>query len=521
MTHPESQARASGVRGMVGVVGAGAMGAGIAQVAALSGNLVRLLDAREGAAQAACVSIQSRIAKLLEKGKLTPEQAAEAGARLQVADSISDLSAAELVVEAIVENLDAKRALFSSLEAVLSPECIIASNTSSISVTALAAGMQRPERMVGMHFFNPVPLMKLVEVISGLATDAATANAVAATAEAWGKVAVHARSTPGFIVNRVARPYYAEALRVLQEGAASPATIDACFRQAGSFPMGPFELMDMIGHDVNFAVTQTVWKSFFHDPRFLPSLIQQELVDAGFLGRKTGRGFYHYGDAAHKPEPQQEPAQPVTGDIEIYGDSPLAAALRSRLSHAGKAYSVHAPHADFRVAELEGAVLYLTDGRTATQRASDLGVANLVLIDLALDYQVTPRLAAAAAAQCSAAARAQAIGLLQACGVHVSVVGDVPGLLLMRTVAMLANEAADAVNQGVCDRASADAAMQLGLNYPLGPFAWAQQLGWPTVLEVLQNLGQAYGEDRYRVSPLIRRMVCSEEVRADALVAIG
>jgi 3-hydroxybutyryl-CoA dehydrogenase len=348
--------------------------------------------------------------------------------------------------------------------------------------------------------------MALVEIVSGLATDAAVADTLYATAAAWGKTPVHARSTPGFIVNRVARPYYAEALRLLQEGAADPATLDAVLREAGGFRMGPFELMDMIGHDVNFAVTNSVWRAFYHDPRFLPSLIQQELVDAGFFGRKSGRGFYDYSAGAVRPEPQTEPARTPAGKIVICGESNLADALADRLQHSALSFS-RAPSVDGRVAEIGRASLYLTDGRSATQRASDGGVANCVLIDLALDYDKASRLAVAVAEQCDPAAADAAIGLLQAAGYAVSRLGDVPGLALMRTVAMLANEAADAVNQGVCDAAAADAAMRLGVNYPRGPLAWADQVGVATIRDVLANLGASYGEDRYRISPLIQRAV--------------
>ena len=256
---------------LIAVVGAGAMGAGIAQVAAVAG-------------------IRAQLAKMAEKGRLTAADAAAAGMRLIPAHEIADLAGAGLVVEAIVEDLAEKQALFADLEGIVGRDCILCTNTSSISVTAIGAALHHPERLAGLHFFNPAPLMALVEVVSGLATDRAVAETLFATAAAWGKTPVHARSTPGFIVNRVARPYYAEALRLAQEGAADCATIDAVMREAGGFRMGPFELMDMIGLDVNFAVTSSVWRAFVHDPRFLPSLLQRELVDAGRLGRKNGRG---------------------------------------------------------------------------------------------------------------------------------------------------------------------------------------------------------------------------------------
>jgi 3-hydroxybutyryl-CoA dehydrogenase len=443
---------------------------------------------------------------MAEKGRLSAEAATAAGERLQAVDNLADLAGCALIVEAIVENLEAKQQLYADLEAIVGNDCIFGTNTSSISVTAIGAALKRPERLAGLHFFNPAPLMTLVEIVSGLATDRAVADTLFATAAAWGKTPVHAKSTPGFIVNRVARPYYAEALRIAQEGAADYATIDAVMREAGGFRMGPFELMDMIGHDVNFAVTNSVWRAFYNDQRFLPSLIQQELVDAGFYGRKSGRGFYDYREGAAKPAARDETPQTPAGKITVYGESTAAEALVERLHHCSLSFG-RAPDVDGRIADIGLATLYVTDGRSATQRACDTDVANTVLIDLALDYGKATRLAVAAAEQCEPAAVASAIGLLQATGFAVSRFLDVPGLAVMRTVAMLANEAADAVNQGVCSETAADSAMRLGVNYPQGPLAWADAVGVATIRNVLANLGASYGEDRYRISPLIQRAV--------------
>ncbi len=491
---------------VIAVVGTGAMGAGIAQVAAAAGHTVKLLDNRPGAAEKAVAGIRAQFEKLAAKGKLTATDAKAAGERLIPVEQLADLADAGLITEAIVENLDAKQALYRDLEAIVGPDCIFGTNTSSISVTAIGAALKHPERLAGLHFFNPAPLMALVEIVSGLATDKAIAETLFASAAAWGKTPVHAKSTPGFIVNRVARPYYAEALRLAQEGAADYATIDACCREAGGFRMGPFELMDMIGHDVNFAVTNSVWRAFYNDQRFLPSLIQQELVDAGFFGKKTGRGFYDYREGAVRPEAQSEAAQTPVGKIVLIGESTATEALADRLQHCGLSFS-RAPESDGRIAEIGRAAIYVTDGRSATQRACESGVANTVLIDLALDYDKATRLALSAAQQCEALAVNSAIALLQAAGFAVSRFADVPGLAVMRTVAMLANEAADAVNQGVCEAKAADAAMRLGVNYPCGPLAWADAVGLPVIREVLANLGRTYGEDRYRISPLIQQCV--------------
>ncbi|WP_334157093.1 3-hydroxyacyl-CoA dehydrogenase [Oryzomicrobium sp.] len=493
----------------VAVVGAGAMGAGIAQVAALAGHPVRLLDNRPGAAARAVDELRATLAKLAAKGKLDPAQADAAASRLAAVESLDGLADAALVVEAIVENLEAKRALFRDLEARVGEHCLFGTNTSSISVTAIAAGLARPERLAGLHFFNPAPLMALVEIVSGLATAPAVADTLFATAAAWGKTPVHARSTPGFIVNRVARPYYAEALRLVSEGAADTATLDALYREAGGFRMGPFELMDLIGHDVNFAVTSSVWKAYYHDPRFTPSLVQEELVNAGYLGRKSGRGFYAYGEGASTAAaaPVSSAAAPCPAKITLFGASPAANALAQRLSAAGVAHGRSPAADDGRLAEADGAVLYVTDGRTATRRAAESGVAATVLIDLALDYAAAPRLALACALQCPEAVRAAAIGLLQAAGFAVAELADVPGLALMRTVVMLANEAADAVNQGVCSPDAVDAAMRLGTNYPCGPLAWAERVGPAAVVAVLGHLAATYGEDRYRISPFLQQRV--------------
>ena len=500
----------------VAVIGAGAMGAGIAQIAAVAGHPVQLLDLKPGAAVTAIAGIRATLGKLAAKGKISAADADTAGARLQVAETTAALAGAALVVEAVVERLDVKRALFAELEAVVAADCILASNTSSISITAIAAGLQRPQRVLGMHFFNPAPLMALVEVVSGLATEPALAQAVFDLAAAWGKSPVHTKSTPGFIVNRVARPYYAEALNLLAEQAADAATLDAVMRDAGGFRMGPFELMDLIGHDVNLAVTRSVFQAYHHDPRFAPSLIQQELVDAGYLGRKTGRGFFSHGDTAARPQPHDEPAAALANGVTLWPGltneltNTLTSPLAARLRAAGVPFTLQdSAHTDGRVLRVGDAVVYLTDGRSATQRARDNGVEATVLVDLALDYATAPRLALCVADGCLPAACTAAVAVFQAAGFAVSRLDDVPGMAVMRTVAMLANEAAEAVYQGVCDAAAADIAMQKGVNYPRGPLAWGQSVGLRHVLTVLDHLAAAYGAYRYRASALLRRKVAS------------
>jgi len=484
----------------VAIVGAGAMGTGIAQVAAKYGHRVHIFDNRIGAADAAQQRIGDALRKLASKGKLDSSEAEAAAARIVPVHALGDLVSAKLVVEAIVEDLDVKRKMFRDLEVVVTPEAVLASNTSSFSITSLAAGMKHPGRIVGMHFFNPAPILPLVEVVSGLATERAVADLVYETAKAWGKVPVHAKSTPGFIVNRCARPFYGEALRLLLENAAEATTIDAVMREAGGFRMGPFELMDLIGLDVNFAVTKSVWEAYFHDPRFAPSILQAELVAGGRLGRKSGRGFYDYAADARKPSPATESAKPRPSKITAVGDGTLVDGLRERFASAGLAVERRKASGPAHFV-VEGGILAPSDGRTASSIARDA-----VVYDLAFDYGSCTRLAVASAAGCSDAAYAAAVGALQAAGIAVSRIGDAAGLVVMRTVAMLANEAADAVNQDVASARDVDLAMRNGVNYPVGPLAWADAIGVDHVRTVLTNLAAHYGDPRYRTSPLVMRV---------------
>ncbi|MND88463.1 3-hydroxyadipyl-CoA dehydrogenase [compost metagenome] len=440
----------------------------------------------------------------MEKGKLGADERAAIVGRLQPVEAVEELAGASLVIEAIVENLEVKRGLLRQLEDVCGQDCILASNTSSLSITSLAAGLQHPGRVIGMHFFNPAPLMALVEIVSGLASDPALAESLYETAKAWGKQPVYTRSTPGFIVNRVARPYYAESLRLLQEGAADCATLDALMRDAGGFRMGAFELTDLIGHDVNYAVTCSVFDAYYGDFRFQPSLIQKELVDAGRLGRKSGHGFYSYAEGAERPQPAELTSAASVESCVVEGSLGVAEPLIQRLQDAGVQVVRRDGSGLLRVGD---AVLALSDGRLASQRAREDGLANLVLIDLALDYAKATRLGIACAAATSADARDQAVALLQRAGLKVSQLADIPGLAVLRTVAMLANEGADAVLQGVGTAADIDLAMRAGVNYPQGPLAWADAIGLPAVLRTLENLQAAYGEERYRPSLLLRRQV--------------
>jgi 3-hydroxybutyryl-CoA dehydrogenase len=486
---------------IVAVIGAGTMGSGIALVAATAGHTVLLYDAAPSAAEAGCKRQRADLERLVQRGKLTAEASEDRLSRLHPAESLAALAGAGLVIEAIVENLDIKTEVFRQVEALTGPDTILATNTSSLSVTALSSRMRRPGRVVGMHFFNPAPILPLVEVVSGRLTDSSVAATIFSTARAWGKTPVHCTSSPGFIVNRVARPYYGEALRLLSEGAASPATLDAILCETGGFRMGPFALMDLIGHDVNFAVTRSVYDGMFQDPRYKPSLVQQELVSAGLLGRKSGRGFYDYAKEAPRSAPVDYAIGPKHTHIVVEGDLGPAAALAGLARAAGIAVDLREGEGLIRLGDT---TLALTDGRSATERMIAIG-SPTVLFDLALDYAAASRIAIARADQAGDTALARAAGFFQALGKTVSVIDDAPGLVVMRTVAMLANEAADAVHQGVASAGDVDVSMLKGVNYPLGPLAWADAVGSARLAAVIEALARAYGEDRYRNSPLLRR----------------
>lgn len=488
----------------IAVIGAGAMGAGIAQVAAQAGHPVLLLDNRPGAAAQAIDGIDRQLGKRVEKGKLSAADRTATVQRLQAVEVIDALADCELIIEAIVENLEVKRALFRQLEGICGEHCILASNTSSLSITSIAAQLDHPQRLLGLHFFNPAPVMALVEIVSGLASDPLLADCLYDTAKAWGKKPVHTRSTPGFIVNRVARPFYAESLRLLQEGAADCPTLDALMRDAGGFAMGAFELTDLIGHDVNYAVTCSVFDAYYGDTRFLPSLIQKELVEAGRFGRKSGQGFYRYAEGTERPLPTVTSSDHPVNTCVIEGDLGIANALIPRLRAHDIEVIQHDGQGLLRVGD---AVLALSDGRLACQRAREDGLRNLILLDLAFDYANASRMAISYPADIEPAALEHGVALLQRAGFTVSPLSDSPALAVLRTVAMLANEAADAVLQGVASAADIDLAMRAGVNYPQGPLAWADAIGLAHILNVLENLQASYGEERYRPSLLLRRRV--------------
>jgi 3-hydroxybutyryl-CoA dehydrogenase len=489
---------------IVAVIGAGSMGAGIAQLAAQSGHAVRLHDAQAGAAAAALARIGADLDGAVQRGKLGADERAAVLARITVADDFKALAGCGLAVEAIVERLDVKQSVFRALEAALGPDAVLATNTSSISITAVAQGLQHPQRLIGWHFFNPATRMKLVEVIPGVETDPALPAALHALGKAWGKTSVDAPNAPGFIVNRVARPYYAEGLRLLAEGLGDAPAIDRLMREAGGFAMGPFELMDLIGHDVNLSVTESVFQATAYDARYAPHLIQQELVRSGRLGRKSGRGFYDHRKGAAAPVVAQVEATRAPATLNHAAQPGLLVPLLERLQAAGVALAPLAGLPDETLA-FGHVHVGLTDGRSAAERGAAQNGDPLLLLDLARDFSTTTTLGASANAK-GAEHLGELAALLQTANIALIGLRDVAGLALMRTVCCLANEAADVLTWTGTTPADIDTAMRLGTAYPVGPLAWADALGPARVARVLANLQAHYGEARYRRAPALSNL---------------
>lgn len=453
---------------IVGVAGAGAMGSGIAQIAAQAGHQVVVLDQSEEALAKGRASVATGLSAAVKRGRLAEAEARAVEDRLHWTIDIGAFAGAGLVVEAIVESAPAKQALFRDLEAVLGDAAAIATNTSSLSVTGLAAGLKRPQRFVGLHFFNPAPVMKLVEIVPGAETDPALVSAALHLMSAWGKRAVIARDVPGFIVNRVARPFYGEGWRALEEGAADAETIDFLYRDLAGFRMGPFELGDLIGHDVNYAAATSIFAAYFGRTRFTPSLMQGQLVAAGRLGQKSGRGVY--------PQPDGKPAAPAAA-----GDARLIARLIEE-----------------RRCEQDGVVIRLSDGRPAWRVAAEEGRPAAVVDQM---RETARAIAFAASDQRSADAAA---AFARRAGKRAVRLADRPGLIVLRTLLQLANCAADAVRDRVADAESIDAAMLNGVNYPIGPLAWVRDFGLAKAVAALDFIAEETGESMYRPGEWLR-----------------
>ena len=486
---------------IIGIAGAGAMGRGIAQIAVQSGAQVLLYDAMEGAAQKGRDYVVGMLAKLGEKGKLTPEQVAAADRHLVVAATVEALALCDLVVEAIIENLSIKKELFQKLEAVTREDAILATNTSSLSVTSIAAGCKRPERVAGYHFFNPVPLMRIVEVVAGARTAPAVCEALMALGKRMGHTAVTAQDTPGFIVNHAGRGYGTEALRILQEGVADFHQIDRIMTDAAGFRLGPFELLDLTGLDVSHPVMESIYHQYYEEPKYKPSVIGQLRKDAGLLGRKTGQGFYTHTEG--KQQVFAEAPAPAKPDLPVWVSPAYPqghAAATDLLAQLGVP-------TEYGTVPTGDALIVVTPlGTDATNTALDQGLdpARTVALDTLLPLAKRRSLMVTPVTR--AEFRAAAHGVFAADGVPVSIMRDSAGFVAQRILAMIVNIGCDIAQQRVCTPADLDLAVTLGLSYPKGPLAFGDMLGADKVLSILRNINALTGDPRYRPSPwLIRR----------------
>ena len=505
----------------IGVIGAGTMGAGIAQLGCLAGMETALHDPIADALEQGGERLRAGLAKGAERGRWSGDEAEAAAGRLTLAPTLDGLAQAELVIEAAPERLELKRELFEALSEICDGSTVIASNTSSIPITELASAAAAPENVVGMHFFNPAPLMRLVEVIAAEQSGERALALATAAGEAMGKRVIRATDGPGFLVNRCGRPFGAEALRLLGERVATIEQIDRIYRLGGGFRMGPFELMDLVGIDVGFAVAQSFTELSFGEPRWKPHPIQARMVAAGKLGRKAGRGYYDYSNEPYRPEDPEPPA-PGGGSgraVAILGDGAFADGLRERAAAAG-----YAALSDATAGEPE----LVVDARTGPAETGG--------------GDATPRIVLCAAASLAARGDAGACGfhllppldtaklveltrlgstsdetsvaaeeLFHSLGFVCEWVDDAPGLVLGRTVCQLVNEAAFAIGEGVGSGADVDAGLELGLNHPRGPVAWGEAIGLDRVLATIDALYAERGEERYRAAPALRSAVASGE----------
>ena len=486
----------------IAVVGTGAMGRGIAQIAAQAGSAVWLYDQQASAVDAARTSIAAQWDRMVEKGRLSADEAIACKARLRPAASLQELAGCSLVIEAIVERLDAKTRLFAELESIVAPDAVLASNTSSLSITAIAAGLQRPQRVAGYHFFNPVPLMKVVEVIAGLKTDPAVCDALADYARQMGHQPVRAQDTPGFIVNHAGRGYGTEALRIAGEGVADYATIDRILKDQVGFRLGPFELMDLTALDVSHPVMESIYHQYYEEPRYRPSVITAQRLAGGVLGRKSGEGFYRYdGGVAQMPA---EPPVPQVGTLPPVWVSPRAA-RRAELLQLLKDLGATIETGASPSAQALTLVAPLGFDVTTVAVVERLDPARTIGIDLLVEDAATRRRVLATNPATPRDMREAAHALFARDGKAVSVIRDSGGFVTQRVVATIVNIAADICQQRICTPADLETAVTLGLGYPLGPLALGDRYGPANVLEVLFNLQTVYGDPRYRPSPWLRR----------------
>ncbi len=486
----------------VGVIGAGAMGRGIAQMAAQGGCTVYLYDNQDGAAARALVAISEIWDKLAEKGRLPPADAAKLKQRLSVVIELAGLTECDLVIEAVVEQLAVKQALFAQLESIVSESAVLATNTSSLSVTAIGAALKRPHRFAGLHYFNPVPLMRLVEVIPGLRSDPSVCERLADHVRQIGHTPVFAKDTPGFIVNHAGRGYGTEALRIASENITDFVTIDRILKDQSGFKLGPFELMDLTALDVSHPVMESVYHQYYQEPRFRPSPITAQRLAGGLLGRKTGAGFYQYAEG--QIQAPAEPPAPKSVKLPPVWVSPRAARradLLQLLKDLGATIETAAAPSD--VALILVAPLGFD---VSTVAAVDrLDARRTVGIDMLVGDAGTKRRVLATNPATTPHMRDAAHALFASDGKAVSVIRDSAGFVTQRVLATIINIASDICQQGICTPQDLDTAVVLGLGYPLGPLALGDRIGAASVLEILFNLQTVYGDPRYRPSPWLRR----------------
>ncbi len=471
---------------VAGVAGAGTMGRGIAQVLAQSGTRTLLFDAQPGAAQKGKQSIAGALGKLAEKGRLKPGDVDAALGRIEVVDQLERFSACHVVVEAIIEDLGAKRALFSQLEGIVSEACVLASNTSSLSVTEMAAACKRPERVAGYHFFNPVPVMKIVEVVDGVLTAPFTTDALTVLARRFGHEPIRCKDTPGFVVNHAGRAFVPESLRVLAEGVADFAAIDRILVDAAGFRIGPFGLMDLVGLDVAHAVMKSMYQQYFEEPKYRPSFLSEPRVAAGLLGRKTGRGWYTY-NSDGTPQKIPEAAVPTSTLRSVWAVPELSNVVEKN-------------------ADKDAEVCFVAPlGKDTTTAALELGLdpTRTVAVDPLFGFAKRRTLMVSPATRKDV--RAAAHAMLAFGGVPVSVINDSPGFVAQRVVAHIVNVGCDIAQMRIASPADLDRAVVLGLGYPRGPLAMGDALGAEKILTILEAMHAIFQEPRYRPSPWLRR----------------
>lgn len=484
----------------LGIVGTGVMGRGIAQIAAQADIRVKLFDVKPGAADEAFDSIRQTLAKLSQKGKISPADMEAILQKISIAGSLEDFSPCNIVIEAIIERIDAKHQLFTDLEAVVSEECVLATNTSSLSVTEIAAACRLPGRVAGFHFFNPVPLMKLAEVINGILTEQWVVDGLVALTERMGHNPVCAKDTPGFIVNHAGRGYVTEALRILGEGIAEPHDVDQIMREGAGFRMGPFELLDLTALDVSHPAMEAIYNQYYQEPRLRPSPIARQRLMAGLLGRKTKRGFYVYTEGVQQVSAEQEVSAARPLSVWVSPERSCAhGAVSELVTKLGGVLDTGAVPAQ------ESLCIVMPIGTDATTACLAEGLDPRRTVALDRLSKMSTRRTLMTTPVTSHDMRAAAQGLFGSDGVPVTVIHDSAGFVAQRILAVIVNIGCDIVQQRITSPEDLDKAVMLGLGYPKGPLAWGDEIGPAKVLKILTAMAEFYGDPRYRPSPWLTR----------------